>query len=963
MRWLARQNGLVTIGEVREGVSAREGEVLAALGDHLTNAEIAARLFISVRTVESHVSSLLRKLGAADRRALAALAAEQVTAQVTPQLGESTGPTRPAAPTTLPAPLTPFIGRADERVELTAALRSRRLVTAVGQGGVGKTRLALAVAAELAAADPAPFPDGVWFVDLVPVPDGATIAPTLAAALGLGEQPGTSTEEMVLSWLAHRTALLVLDNGEHVLDNVADLAERLLAGAPGITLLVTTRARLQLPFEWVFPVTGLSLDDGGGGADAVTLFLTRAEAAAAPVEAADRARVEQICATLDGVALAIELAAARLPAVGLDGLEKGLTDPLHLLTGGRRAQSRHRSLRATLDWSYQLLGPQAQAVLRRVVVFALPVSVDAAREVVGWAPVAPREVPEQLAELADHSLLVPVAAPGGTRYQGLETIRQYGVELLAEAGELDRCRAAHLRWAVARGTALAAEPRAAEGEAGWRSRYDDLADELRAALAWAVAGGLTAAAVTAAEVAQAAALAADLAYRRGLPTQAQRRYEQAAELDPDPRAAATALHRAAGCAEVRLAGVDAVGLHRRAGEQYLAAAEPVMAACAFARAAELVDRAHGALHTLPRREVVATLLERAASLGGDDPLALARIAIAEAFGTKWWDADRAGGVAPVIERAVALARASGDPLAESAALDRLTTLHLARGAARSALATAVRRIELLEPLPPDADLGFEMADAVVMSTESALAAGELRSARRFAQRSRALPMHHEIPHVGGARFLLVTALAGDWADTLAAAELFREGWERASRPRLGTLRRSVAAVIMVHRLRGDEPAAAQWQDVFAAVSNPDDRRQGDLRCRQVLDAMLHLHRGEHTEAVEAVRDDVAHFHTWSEGAWVQWYGAVQAEAYVLAGLPDAAAHVSRMRELVADNVIAAAIVDRAAAVLAGDTSAVLVTAQRFARAGCRYQQARSLQLADDPGASAAMAELGATYVP
>jgi predicted ATPase len=237
MRWLARQNGLVTIGELREGVSAREGEVLAALGDHLTNAEIASRLFISVRTVESHVSSLLRKLGAADRRALAVLAAEQVAEQVaeqaTGQVEGPAAPTRTAAPTTLPAPLTPFIGRADERVALTAALRSRRLVTAVGQGGVGKTRLALAVAAELAAADPAPFPDGVWFVDLVPVPDGATIAPTLAAALGLGEQPGTSTEETVLSWLAHRTALLVLDNGEHVLDNVADLAERLLAGAPG----------------------------------------------------------------------------------------------------------------------------------------------------------------------------------------------------------------------------------------------------------------------------------------------------------------------------------------------------------------------------------------------------------------------------------------------------------------------------------------------------------------------------------------------------------------------------------------------------------------------------------------------------------------------------------------------------------------------------------------------------------
>jgi hypothetical protein len=620
-------------------------------------------------------------------------------------------------------------------------------------------------------------------------------------------------------------------------------------------------------------------------------------------------------------------------------------------------------LRATLDWSYQLLGPQAQAVLRRVVVFALPVSVDAAREVAGWAPVAPREVPEQLAELADHSLLVPVAAPGGTRYQGLETIRQYGVELLAEAGELDRCRAAHLHWAVARGTALAAERRSVEGEAGWRSRYDDLADELRAALAWAVAGGLTAAAVTAAEVARTAALAADLAYRRGLPTQAQRRYEQAADLDPDPRAAATALHRAAGCAEVRLFGLEAVQLHERAGERYVAAGADVAAACSFARSAELVDRARGALSTLPPRDEVTALLARAAALGGEDPLARARIAIAEAFGTKWWEDDRGPEVAPAIERAVALARASGDPLAESAALDRLTTLHLSRGAARAALATAVRRIELLEPLPPDADLGFEMTDAVVMSTESALAAGELRSARRFAERGRTLPMHHEIPHVGGSRFMLVTALAGDWADTIVAADLFRESWERAGRPQMGTLRRSVAAVVMVYGLRGDGAAVAEWQAVLEAIGATDAHRQGDTRCRQVMDAILHLHRGEPRVAAEAVRDDPAIFHTWSEGAWMAWYSALRAEAHVLAGLPDAEEQISRMGELVVDNVVASAVVDRAAALLAGDPAAVLATAPRFARAGCSYQRARSLLLAGDPGAAAAMAELGATYVP
>ncbi|MGI5130150.1 ATP-binding protein [Pseudonocardia sp. CA-107938] len=951
----------MTVGEVREAVSAREGEVLTALGEHLTNAEIAARLFISVRTVESHVSSLLRKLGAADRRALAGLAAEQAAARAAAP--PSVEPVRAPVLAALPAPLTSFIGRADERAELAAALRERRLVSAVGPGGVGKTRLALAVAAELAAADPAPFPDGVWFVDLVPVPDGATIAPSLAAALGLGEQPGASTEETVLAWLAGRTALLVLDNGEHVLDNVADLAERLLVSAPGITLLVTTRARLQLPFEWVFPVAGLSLDGDGGGGDAVSLFLARAEAAAAPVAAADRPRVERICRTLDGVALAIELAAARLPAVGLDGLEAGLTDPLHLLTGGRRAQSRHRSLRATLDWSYQLLGPEAQAVLRRIVVFARPASADAAREIAGWAPVGSREVPERLAELADHSLLVPVAAPGGTRYRALEVIRQYGVELLDETGELDRARSAHLGWAVARGAELVAEPRTADSEGRWRLRYDDLADELRAALAWAAGAGLSGGVVSPAEVAAAAALAADLAYRRGLPTEAQRRYEQAAELDPEPATAARALHRAAGCAEVRLMGFDAVRLHIRAGEKYVVAGDRVAAACSFARAAELSDRAHGTLQTVPARDEIAALLDRARELGGDDPQALARIAVAVAFGTKWWEDDGSAEVGPIIEHAVALARASNDPLAESAALDRLTTLHLSRGAARAALATAVRRIELLEPLPPDADLGFEMTDAVVMSTESALAAGELRSARRFAERSRALPMHHEIPHVGGSRYMLVTALAGDWADTLAAAELFRESWERAGRPKQGTLRRSVDAVVMVHGLRGDDAAAAEWQAVRDAIGTGNQRPQGDTRCRQVLTATLRLHRGEPRAALEEVRDDVAGFRTWSEGAWVQWYAAVQVEAHVLAGSPDAAARIARMRDVVQDNVIASTMVERAAAVLAGDAAAVLATADRFARAGSRYQQARSLVLAGDPGAAAAMAELGATYVP
>jgi DNA-binding CsgD family transcriptional regulator len=278
------------------GISAREAEVLAALGEHLTNAEIGARRFISIRTVESHVSSLLRKLQVEDRRALAAAVAN---------LSGAAGARTAAA---LPSSLTPFVGRVAERAALTEALREHRLVTAVGPGGVGKTRLALSVAAD--ASDR--FADGVWYVDLVPVTDPAMIAPAIADALGLGERQGRSATENVVAWLADRESLLVLDNCEHLLDGVVVLLERLLAGSPRLSVLATSRARLLVPFEWVFPVPGLSVqaDDGGPG-DAVELFLGRAAAGGSPLTPEDTLRIAAVCRGLDGMALAIELAAAR----------------------------------------------------------------------------------------------------------------------------------------------------------------------------------------------------------------------------------------------------------------------------------------------------------------------------------------------------------------------------------------------------------------------------------------------------------------------------------------------------------------------------------------------------------------------------------------------------------------------------------------------------------------------------
>src|SRR5918994_1500212 len=323
------------------GVSEREAEVLGLLANRATNAEIAARLFVSVRTVESHVSSLLRKLGASDRRQLARLAlglgADAGDGPPTPAPPTPAAVATPAAPLAVPAPITSFVGRATEVAELPAALNEHRLVTATGPGGVGKTRLATTAAAGLWQSRT----DGVWFVDLVPVSDPSLIPAAVAAALGVHDPRGRTIDDAVLAHLAERDALLVLDNCEHVSDAVAVFVERLL------------------------------------------------------------------------------------------GRCRGVTEQFRLLTGASRLDERHGSLRSTIDWSYDLLAPVDQALLRRAAVFAAPFAADDAAAVTGVPPVESESVPDALARLADHSLLL--AAPGAeTLYRVLETIRQYGVERMAD---------------------------------------------------------------------------------------------------------------------------------------------------------------------------------------------------------------------------------------------------------------------------------------------------------------------------------------------------------------------------------------------------------------------------------------------------------------------------------------------------------------------------------------------------
>ncbi len=924
-------------------VSAREAEVLAALGEHLTNAEISAQLFISVRTVESHVSSLLRKLQVDDRRALATIAPTLRPAAAGP------GPATDARP--LPSPLTSFVGRAAERAALAGALAAHRLVTAVGPGGVGKTRLALSVVADAAGR----YADGAWYVDLVPVTAPSMIAPAIAAALGLGECQGRSTEDTVLGWLAARETLLVLDNCEHLLDGAVALLERLLAGSPGLSVLVTSRARLLVPFEWVFAVPGLSTAaaDGGPG-DAAELFRVRAAAAGRTIPPGDTDRVAAICQRLDGLALAIELTAARVSSLGLDGIEAGLADRMQLLTGGQRADDRHSSLRATLDWSYALLDEPGQAVLRRVCMFAAPFTAAAAAAVLaGWPPVAGDAVPAILAGLADRSLLVPIVGPSGTSYRALETIRQYGRDRLAEDGELAEARARHLSWCLDAARAL--EPLPGTDAGAWRSAFDQAADDLRGALGWAAGAARYRRAAF-----ELATRLAELSFARGMPGESQVRYEQAAGLAADNSAAAGALHSAAGAAEVRHFGNDALRLRRAAADAAIRAGDRGAAAMDLARAAELINRGPGLMATPAEAGQVTALLAEAAPLAAGDPAAQARTLAAEAFS----HADTDPASAELVWRAMALARQAGDPLAESAALDQLTSVQLALGEVRAAAASALRRTELLAPVPATAAAGMEFYDAFCMATECAVAAGDLRGARKLAERVAALPSHREEGHLTTARLIVVAALAGDWTQALALAERFREGWERAGRPRAGNLSRGAYAVATVHGLRGDDDSRAAWLDIVGALATPG-RPLSAIHFGEFFDAWLLLHRGFADQAAGVLDTPPEEFRVWHNGMWRPWYAALWAEAAVITGREDAGDRIRRARLATADNPIATAIVDRAAA-LAGDRAGLIPAAAALKAAGCRYQWARTLVIiggAQRVRGKSVLAAMGATAMP
>jgi predicted ATPase len=486
-------------GGAQVALGARAFDLLLALverpGELLSKESLLERvwrgLVVEENNLQVQVSSLRRVLGAGVIETVPGCG-YRFNAQVT----LSSRPAgRGARRYELPLQLTSFIGREREMRDVESLLKASRLVTLTGSGGAGKTRLSLEIGARVVE----DYADGVAFVELAPLSDPGLVPLAVATALGFTEKDGVSLAQTLVTQLKTRELLLIFDNCEHVVEASAQLAQVLLESCAGVRILATSREPLRITGETTFRVPSLALPDAGTPSSpqalsqypAIRLFIDRAQAARTSfrIDPSNADAIADICRRLDGIPLAIELAAARARTLPTHEIARHLDQRFALLTeGSRTALPRHRTLRALIEWSYDLLDTTEQTLLTRLAVFAGGFTLDAAEQVCIGGCVDRYEVLALLASLADKSLVQADELDGATRYRFLEMVREYAIDRLRERGEEVRTRERHLAYYVS--LAEEGEPEflnARQGE--WLERFEAEHDNVRLALAWAAKEG------------------------------------------------------------------------------------------------------------------------------------------------------------------------------------------------------------------------------------------------------------------------------------------------------------------------------------------------------------------------------------------------------------------------------------------------------------------------------------------
>jgi predicted ATPase/class 3 adenylate cyclase len=434
----------------------------------------------------------LKDLGAVRLRDLAT--AERVYQLVHPQLRQDFPALRSLelTPNNLPQQVTSFIGRERELTGIKELLEGTRLLTLLGMGGLGKTRLSLQIAADVLEK----YPDGVWFVDLAPIKDPSLVPNAVAKVLGVHEEPGKPLTLTLCEYVRQHKLLFVLDNCEHLISACACLADALLRGASKVRILATSREALHIHGEQTYQVMPLKAPDRKAGeenllrSEAVQLFVERArlQNPGFSVTERDAPAIADVCARLDGIPLALELAAARMRLLSIDEINARLHDRFKLLTGGSRvAPERQQTLRALVSWSYDLLQDREQTLLDRLSLFSGGFDLRAAEEVCGAEPLLPDDVVDLLSSLVEKSLVMVEQANGAWRYGLLETIREFAQERLVDRDDVAATEARHCDYYLGIAKAAKKELEGPE-QAEWIRRLEVELDNLRAAIASALAG-------------------------------------------------------------------------------------------------------------------------------------------------------------------------------------------------------------------------------------------------------------------------------------------------------------------------------------------------------------------------------------------------------------------------------------------------------------------------------------------